>query len=139
MQSWKMLKILMLSEISDRVKGGGKNFLLCFIIDWEDCLLKGEEKDGCILWMTPANSHLYSLSHTLALLSFLKINRMINGPESTHGGCRQACNWSRSPSSQDKHCCCLSFTIVSMLPWLSYMTSALPTEDENSPHWARCL
>jgi len=38
----KMLKILMLSEISDRVKGGRKNFFLCFIIDWEDCLLKRE-------------------------------------------------------------------------------------------------
>lgn len=110
----KMLKILLFSEISDRVKGVGKNFHLYYrrlgkLFDEKSV------EDGCFVWMTPANSHLHSLSKPLMPSSFLKINRMVNGPESTHEGCRQPFSWSMSPSSQDKHCCCLSFTAVSVL------------------------
>lgn len=66
LQSCKILKSLILSEISDRVNGSRKSFLL-FFNRLRELFFENTGEDGCTMWMTPANSHLYSLSQTLAL------------------------------------------------------------------------
>lgn len=126
----------MFSETSDRVKGGGKNFLLCSERLGE-LFDERSVEDGCFVWMTPANSHLYSPPNHSWLKAFWRLIGWLMG-QNQHmraAGSHSADPWAPAPRISTAAASHLQQLLCCSVP---YMTSVLPTEDENSPHWARC-
>lgn len=109
----------------------------CALKDWESCLMKRVWKMAVLCeWHLQILTYIHSPNHS-CLKAFWRLIGWLMG-QNQHmraAGSPSADPWASAPRISTAAASHLQQLVCCSVP---YMTSALPTEDENSPHWARC-